>query len=100
MKHAYGIDDSPERIFKGNGCYEEIQGWNKSYFVAKDTFIIKVIAVWTEKPCKLTFFYNEEKICHKPNDPTMKLPELEEGVVLYPCVTPYNKDAYFIIRFV
>ena len=33
------------------------------------------------------------------DDYTILLPELEDKYVWYPCVTPYNKDSYCVIRY-
>ena len=96
MKYAYGIDDDDNRIFNGNETIDV--EWDKPAFPPRQTFTIKVIADWTGIQCKLTFFYDGDRL-NKTSDCTMELPELEDDVVLYPCVTPFNKDAYCIIKY-
>ena len=97
MKGAYGLDDENDMIYKGYN--REKSSWDKPEFPTHQTVTLKVIADWTEKQCKLTFFYNEKKMGEMNEDYTMLLPELEDDDVWYPCVTPYNNKAYCIIRY-
>ena len=99
MEHAYGIDDAQNTTFNGNGHEEYVTNWNKPRFPVNEVFMIKIIADWTQKQCKLTFFYNEKRLNDKDENCTIKLPELDNNVVIYPCVTPYNEGAYFVIRY-
>ena len=98
MKDAYGIDDDADRIYDGNGG-TIITDWRKPDFPIDEVFTIEITADWTEKQCKLTFFYNGKKLNEEIDDYTMLLPEFDDDVVLYPCVRPYNKDSYCIIRY-
>ena len=98
LEHAYGIDDEKNCIYNGGGATRS--EWTKPRFPQNKIFTIRVIANWTEKECKLTFYYNEQKLNSKQDDYTMRLPPLNENVVLYPCVTPFNKGAYCTIRYV
>ena len=99
MIHAYGIDDGTNRMFNGDGLVRT-QGWKKPTFPSRSTFNMKVIADWTLNQCKLTFVYNGQKLNKTIDGYTILLPPLDDDIVLYPCATPYNKDAYCIIRFV
>ena len=99
MKDAYGIDDAQNNIFNGNGHEEYVGDWGKPRFPVKEIFMIKIIADWTQKQCKLTYFYNEKRLNDRDENCTMKLPELDDDVVLYPCVTPFNQKAHFVIRY-
>ena len=98
MRNAYGIDDASISVYDGAGSQTDIT-WSKPEFPLKKIFIINVIADWTEKQCKLTFFYDGEKLNEDIDGYTMLLPVFDDDVVLYPCVVPYNKGAYYIIRY-
>ena len=97
LYHAYGLDDEKNRIYEGGD--RTTSYWMKPQFPLKEIFIIKVIADWTEKECKLTFYYNGAKL-NEREDYTMKLPALDDNAEFYPCVTPFNKGAYCTIHYV
>ena len=98
MKGAYGLDDGLNTIYFG--ANRRRCSWKKPIFPLEQVFRIRVVADWKEKQCKLTFYYNEKKLNDDVDDYTMLLPELDDDIVLYPSVTPYNKGAYCIIRYV
>ena len=98
MTDAYGIDDGDEELYVGK-TEPVLITFNRPEFPLQEVFKIKVVANWIEKQCKLTFYYKDEKINDKNDDYTILLPELDDMIVWYPCVTPFNKDAYFIIRY-
>ena len=98
MSNAYGVDDGRDLIYMGDEA--NIIDWNKPDFICGTVFILKMVADWTGTQCKLTIHYNGKKLNENHDDYTMLLPELDDGFVWYPCVTPYSKDAYCIIRFV
>ena len=88
-QYAFGIDDDETRLYVGNQ-YDQLT-WRKPEFPLRQVFTIKVIADWREKQCKLTFYFNGKKLNEEIEDCTMIL-------LLYPCVIPYNKNAYCIIH--
>ena len=98
MQHAYGIDDDDYSYYYGDGD-ETFLNWEKPIFPANELYTVKVIADWTEKRCKLTYFYKDEKLNKNIDDFTLLLPEFDDDIVLYPCVTPFNAGAYCIIRY-
>ena len=98
MSDAYGVDDSADCVYNGGG--QTWLKWSKPFFLSGKVFIIKIIADWTGKQCKLTFYYNGKKLNDSNDDYTMIVPKLEDNVVLYPCVTPCNPHSYCIIRYV
>ena len=97
MMHAYGLDDSEDEIYFGEN-YTINSVWSKPEFPLDEIFKIQITADWTQKQCKLTFFYNGTKLNEQIDDYTMLLPELDNQYVWYPCVAPYNEGAYCIIR--
>ena len=99
MKNAYGVDDSANGVYLGQNYYEA-PSWSKPRFPIDMVFTIKINADWTEKQCKLTFYYQGIKLNDENDEYTMLLPEIDDEYVWYPCVTPYNKKAYCIIRYV
>ena len=100
MKHAHGIDDEHNKIYDGTSTSYVHCDWLKPQLPLNSILTLRIIADWTEKQCKLTFFYKEQKLNTANEDCTMLLPELDDAYVWYPCVTPYNKNAYCIIRYV
>ena len=107
VKDAYGIDDEMFFIYLGNGRVSmKSQGadfydtWNESSLDYK-TPQLKMIADWTQKQCKLSIFYQERRITFQKSidEYTILLPELDDEYVWYPCATPYNKNAYCVIRY-
>ena len=96
---GYGIDDWPDVIYSGSGAVRDFT-WEKSKLPTKEVFKIKVTADWTSKQCKLSFYHDGKKLNPDNEDYTILLPEFDEDVVLYPCVTPFNKGAYFKIDYV
>ena len=97
MDHAYGVDDYEDTIYLGEREY--LTEWDKPKLPRSEIFILKMTADWRGKQCKLLIFFNEEKLNDTDNECTILLPILDDDEILYPCVTPYNKDAYCIIRF-
>ena len=56
-------------------------------------------ADWRDsKCCKLSIFYENKKLNDTNDECTILLPKLDDEYVWYPCATPFNKDAYCIIR--
>ena len=104
IKDAYGIDDMAQRIYLGNrSVYSnsdrvEVK-WNKPKLPDDKVFTLKMTADWRDKQCKLIIFYKGKKLNNTNDEYTLLLPELDDDYVWYPCVTPYNKDAYCIIRY-
>ena len=98
MNHAYGVDDSTNSIYKGFGC--EWSDWKKPKLPLRRPFVLGITADWTEKQCKLIYYYEGKKLNEINTEYTMLLPELNDNAVWYPCVTPFNHDAYCIIRYV
>ena len=98
MIGAWGLEDAKNWIYTGLGPVECI-GWKKPLFRRQTVFVLKMTADWTEEQCKLTIFYNGKKLNNTNDEYTMLLPKLDNKYVWYPCVTPYNKDAYCIIRY-
>ena len=104
VKDAYGIGDGVNTIYLGSErVYTHKKGdvdveWDKPV-LGHEVFTLAITADWTEKQCKLSFFYQEKKLNDTNDEYTLLLPELDDRYVWYPCVTPYNKDAYCIIHF-
>ena len=106
IKDAYGIGDWRWGIYEGTGQRITIrendmhQGWNKPCLPEKEIFKLKMIADWTDgKQCKLSIFYNEKKMNESNDEYTFILPELKDKRVWYPCVTPFYKGSFCIIRY-
>ena len=101
-KNQWGVDDAKNYGWCGGN--RSRLNWEKPEFVTeKEVFVLKFMADWTDndtKHCKLTIWHNGQKLNNKNNTYTMLLPVLDDIYVWYPCVTPYNTDAYCIIRFV
>ena len=76
---------------------EYYDSWNSDSLLSQVVYKLKMTADWTEKQCKLLIYYKEGKM-NKDKDYTMLLPELEDKCVWYPCVSPYWKSSYCIIR--
>ena len=104
IEGAYGLDDMQDTIYLGAAAVytknlDKVEKqWNKPSFPHNIAFTLKIIADWKEKQCKLTFYYEGEKL-NESNEYTMLLPELDDKYVWYPCATPFNTDAYCIIRY-
>ena len=98
LKHAYGIDDWPDAIYNGAGSCSDCK-WQKPKLPIKELFKIKVMVDWTDERCKLSFYYNGKKLNEENEEYTIVLPEFDDDILLYPCVTPFNKDAYFKIEY-
>ena len=98
MSGGYGVDDDENYIYQGED--DIISGWDKPQFPAKKMFILKFKADWRENQCKLTIYYNGKKLNETNDDYTILLPEFDQDIVLYPCVTPYYVNSYCIIRYV
>ena len=96
MKDAYGLDDEVCFIYQGANVVGS--DWHKPEFPINEVFLLRFVADWREKQCKLNIFYDGKRLNEDENY-TMLLPELNENFVWYPCVTPYNKGAYCIIRY-
>ena len=100
MKYAYGLDDGENSAYYGQ-TWSRYTQWQKPRFPKKEPFTIRIIADWRDsEQCKLTFFYNEKKLNDSNDNYTMLVQGLDPSAVLYPCVTPYNQDAYCTIRYV
>ena len=98
MNNAYGLDDGPDYIYTGTAGEKYID-WKKPGFPLSTPFKVKITADWTDKQCKLIFWYNGEKLNKKIEDYSMLLPEFDKDVILYPCATPFNAGSYCIIRY-
>ena len=97
MYDAYGVEDEEGGIvINGDSILAD---WNKPAFIRATVFILKMVADWTEKQCKLTIYYNEKKLNENHDDYTILLPELDDGFVWYPCATPFTYGACCIINF-
>ena len=103
-KESYGIDDTQYSVYIGTGRRTR-ENRSINNFASKQVYTIKVIADWTGNQCKLTFFCDEimvtfydEKINGGNDDCTILLP-CDDDIVLYPCVTPFNQGAHFVIRY-
>ena len=106
LDNAYGVDDNANNIYLGkrsiNTRYQHNGNntpWHKPKFPRGKMFILKMTADWREKQCKLSIFYDGTKLNDTNADYTILLPVLDDDEVLYPCVTPFNTDAYCIIRY-
>ena len=106
FEDPYGIDDCEDGIYLGSdrvySNFEESVDatWYKPRLPEREVFTLKIIADWKDRRCKLTFFYEGKKLNESNDEYTILLPELDDEDVWYPCVTPHNKDAYCIIRYV
>ena len=99
MPGGYGIDDSPNYGYQNGTVGMQHLNWQKPKLPTRKEIILKMTADWSHNQCKLTIFYNDEKL-NKDNDQyTILLPELDDKYVWYPCVTPYNEDAYCVINY-
>ena len=96
---AFGIDDTDDALYEDSFSSSRVLEWNKPWFARNKVFNVRIVADWKEAQCKLTYFHNGKKMNGTQDDYTLMLPELKDNTILYPCVTPYNKDAYFKIRF-
>lgn len=96
---AYGIDDSANTGYTLDTHGLNDLDWTKPKLPIKKEFVLKMIADWKGEQCKLTIFYEGNKLNETNNDCTILLPQLDDKYVWYPCVTPYNQDAYCIIRY-
>ena len=72
MTHAYGVDAGANAMYMGGDIIK--CDFEKVAFDTNKAFILRIIAFWTEKQCKLTFYYNGKKL-HERHDYTMKLPQ-------------------------
>ena len=99
MEHAYGVDDSLDYIYNGRSGAVKVDQWSKPKFPLKEVFTVKFVADWRESQCKLAIYYNGKKLNDTNDEYTMLLPKLDDKYVWYPCVTPFNTDAYCIIRY-
>ena len=108
VRDAYGIDDwcygiyeGAKRIYMLDSHYlATYLAWNKPSLPVREVFVLRMIADWTDhKQCKLSIFYQGKKMNEANDEYTMLLPELDDEYVWYPCMTPYNRNAYCIIHF-
>lgn len=98
MCDANGIDDGTDSIYNGNGKRED-STWSKPGFPDEQVFILKIMTDWSDKQCKLSIWYNGSKLNPDIEDYTMLLPELDEEYIWYPCVTPFNDEAWCRMRY-
>lgn len=99
---GYGIDDDDEYYYDGMNStkgYERLT-WEKPAFPKEQSSNIKLIVDWRGEQCKLIFYYNGKKLNDTVDEYTMLLPVFDDDIILYPCVTPYNKGAYCVIHYV
>ena len=104
LNDCYGVDDDINMIYQGAEAidieYENGKPiWCKPQFPEEEVFTLIMIADWRDKQCKLSIVYDGKKLNETSDEYTLLLPELEDEYVWYPCVTPYYKGAYCIIRY-
>ena len=98
IESAFGVDDYFNGIYLGGGYTNS--KWDKPRFQVGKVFTLKMTADWKDrKQCKLTVFYQGKKLNDTNDEYTFLLPMLDDDFVWYPCITPYNKNAYCIIRY-
>ena len=105
IKCAFGIDDSEDTLQLGEKAVNTSYSpqidvkWHKPSLARNEVFTLKFTADWTEKQCKLLIFYQGEKMNEHSDEYTLLLPELDDEYEWYPCATPFNTNAYCIIRY-
>ena len=97
LTDTYGIEDSKNSIYLGN--HDVAAPWNKPQQPTDQIFILKFKADWTGKKCKLSIWYQGNKLNETNDEYTLLLPELDDEHVWYPCVSIINEGAYCIIRY-
>lgn len=99
INDAFGIDDYMNCIYLGQDALY-IDHWTKPTLPYLKIFLLQMTADWRDgKQCKLSIFYNGEKLNDTNDEYTILCDELDDNHVWYPCVTPYNEGAYVIIRY-
>ena len=70
-----GVHDTADYEYNLEGAHK--LNWKKPTFPQNKLFTSRFIANWTKKQCKLTIFYNDEKLNSNQNDYTMLLPTID-----------------------
>lgn len=97
MKDSWGVDDQEHYVYKGQPGVEDFE-WGNPGFPLREVFTLKMTADWTQKQCKLNIFYDGKRL-NEGDDCSLTLSEIDDKFMWYPCVTPYNKGAYCVIRY-